>query len=712
LAELCGNGWGRRRKTDGRLLPESQFRTALSRKRTVVAVFFRSKTRKGGPKVAIISASLWRQRYGSDPAVIGRPIRLDGGRYQIVGVMPAGFRFPERSSVWLPLALTPQQLQNFGSHYLRVFARLRPGVTIADASKEMQGLAHQLQREHPKENTDIGAFTVGLRDQLVGNLRLGLFVLCGGVGFVLLIACANLAGLAMARSVARRQELAVRAALGASRARLLLQITLESVLLSVAGGALGILLSAWALPYLSRLVPLALQGWAHPQLNWSLAAFTFFVSLGSAALTGILPALRSSRVDLNIALRENSRSSIGASTWTRKLLVTVEVALTTGLVLGALLLVQTLSALSHVKLGFDPSHVLTMRTNLPLSPESPYKDFSRRVQFYTSVLEKVRGIPGVQSAGYTTFLPLTNAGGTSGFIIEGEGPLPPGRINDANDRVISDQYLQTMGAHLRQGRFFETSDGPDSRPVAIINDAMAREYFPNQNPLGRRFRFDDSGTPWITIVGVVDTMRQMGLEVDGRAEMYFPLSQPAASFGFYSPRDLAVKVQGDPLRFASAVRSAIWSVDRNEPVSDVLPMTELVSDKLTAQDFEVKLLSGFAAIALLLASLGLYALLSYNIAQRTKEIGIRMALGAQSGQILWSFITEGLTLTLAGAGGGFLCALLFEHLLKGLLYGVTATNPVAWSATAAILLVVGAVASVVPARRAARIDPMDALRYE
>ncbi len=674
--------------------------------------FLSAEDREGGAKVAIINNSLWRNRYASDPAIIGKPIRLDGERYEIVGVMPAGFRFPERSSIWVPLALTPHQLQDFGDHYLRVFARLRPGVTVAEASREMANLARQLQREHPKENTDIGAFAVSLRDQLVGKLRLGLLVLCAGVGCVLLIACANLAGLTMARSVARGQELAVRAALGASRSRLLVQIVVESVLLSVAGGALGILVAAWGLPYLQHLVPLGLRGWAHPQLNWTLAAFTFLVSLGSAALTGLLPGLRSSRVDLSRALRENSRSSVGASTFTRQLLVTVEVALTTGLVLSALLLVQTLSALSHVKLGFNPSHVLTLRTNLPLSPESPYQEFSRRFHFYTAVLDKVKAIPGVQSAGYTTFLPLTNAGGTSGFIIEGEGLLPPGRFEDANHRAISDQYLQTMGVRLRQGRFFAASDGPDSRPVAIINEAMARQYFPNENPLGRRFRFSDPGSPWITIVGIVDDVRQMGLEVAGRAEMYFPCSQPAASFGYFTPRDLAVRVQGDPLRFAGEVRAAIWSVDRNEPISDIMPMTQLVSGKIAAQDMEVKLLSGFAIIAMLLASLGLYALLAYNIAQRTKEIGIRMALGAQKGQILWSFMTEGLTLTFAGAFGGFLCALLLQNLLSGLLYGVSAMNPLAWSATAIILLAVGTLASFLPARRAARIEPMEALRYQ
>ncbi len=672
--------------------------------------FLPSEDQAGGTKVAIISASLWHGRYGRSLAIIGQSIRLNGERYQIIGVMPSSFRFPERSEVWLPLAFTSADLQNFGSHYLRVFARLRSGITVQEASTEMAHLAHQLQREHPKQNTDVGAFAVSLRDQLIGNLHLGLLVLCGGVGCILLIACANLAGLAMARSVARKQELAVRAALGANRYRLLQQITVESLLLSIAGGALGIVVATWSLPYLQRLVPLALRGWAHPHLSWSVAAFTFFISLIAALLTGLLPGLRASRVNLNKALRENSRSSLSGSAITRKLLVTAEVALTTGLVLCALLLIQTLSALSHVNLGFDPAHVLTMRTNLPLSPESPYKDFPRRLQFYTAVLEKVNHIQGVRSAGFTTFLPLTNAGGTSGFVIAGQGPLPPGRIADANHRVVSDQYFQTMGVHLRRGRFFDASDGPASRPVAIINEAMAREYFYDQNPLEQKFRFDDSKGSWFTVVGVVDDVHQMGIDLAGRAEMYFPCSQPAASFGFFTPRDLAVRVQGDPLHFVSAVRSAIWTVDRNQPISDIMPMSHLVSDKLTTIDTEVKLLSAFAIIGLLLASLGLYALLAYNVAQRTKEIGIRMALGAQNRRILWYFLSEGLGLTVAGSLLGFLCALWFQHLLKGLLFGITSLNPLAWSATAGILLSVGAVASLLPAKRAARIDPMEALR--
>jgi putative ABC transport system permease protein len=353
-----------------------------------------------------------------------------------------------------------------------------------------------------------------------------------------------------------------------------------------------------------------------------------------------------------------------------------------------------------------------MRTNLPGSAESAYRNFHARAEFYRRVLENVRSIPGVVSAGYTTYLPLTNRGGTIGFRIEGAPEPTPDQDTDANHRVVSAEYLQTMGVRLRAGRYFTQFDRPEQAPVAIINEAMARQFWPGLDPLGHRFQLIRADAPWITVVGVVDDVRQMGLDVAGRAEMYFPCTQPAGAFGFYAPRDLAVRVQGAPLRYSAAVREAIWAVDRNQPVSNIMPMTQLVSDELSAREVEVELLGVFAGLALLLAAIGLYGLLAYTVVQRMREIGVRIALGAQPRQILRATMSEGLRLVLAGLAIGAAGAWALTGAMQKLLYGVKAGDPATFAIAAALLVVVGLLACYVPARRAASIDPIVALRYE
>lgn len=667
--------------------------------------------RPGGAKVVMLSAGFWQRRFGGDPSVIGRMMRLNDEAYQIVGVMPAGFSFPERSDVWLPLALSSQELRNFGAHYLRVVGRLRPGIPRESAKRELEGLMAQIGHEHPNEELSLGVVVKGLREQLVGNLGPLLWVLVAGVGCVLLIACANLSGLLMARGVERRREMAVRTAMGATRGRLIRQTIVESLLLSTSGGAVGVLLAVWTLPLLRDLVPLALSGWTSPQLNWSVAVFSLGVTLLAGLLFGALPAWKTTRIELNTALQTSSRSIAAPGQATRRFLVVGEVALATALVAGAGLFLTTLWRLSHVDLGFASDHLLTLRTNLPQSGASRYRDFHARSSFYTDVLERVQNVPGVISAGYTTFLPLTNGGGTSEFDIEGHPPPPPGQVNDANHRVVSDRYFQAMKMRLESGRYFAASDGPDSRPVAIINQAMANQYWPGENPLEHRFKLEDKGN-WITIVGVVNTIRQRGLELEGRAEMYFPCTQPIASAGYFAPRDLVVRTTGDPIVLASAVREAIRSVDKNQPVSDVMPMDDLIASKLAARDLQLKLLGGFAGISLFLAALGLYGLLDYTVVQRTKEIGIRMALGARKQQVLRAVLGEGLSLVLVGIAGGLAVAVIVQRAVASLLYGVQPVDLLTLSVTGTVLLVTGAAACALPAWRAAGIEPIEALRDE
>ena len=670
--------------------------------------------RPGNNRVVLISHRLWQQRYGANPAMIGREILLDGVAHRVIGVMPRGFAILERSDVWVPMALTPERLAMRSSHYLIVFARLRPGVTRADAQRDMWAIASQLAAEYPKTNRHVGAVVTDLREDLLGNVHLAIWVLAGGVGSVLLISCANLAGLMLARAAGRQREMAIRTALGASRYRMIGQVLAESLLIAFAGGALGMLLASWIVPFLGRLVPTVLAVWAQPRVDGRLLVFTFLASVVSALLFGALPGVKLAFAwdaggSLASVLQRGGRAAIGGYSRFRRFLVAGEVALAVVVCVGAGLMVQTVWRLAHVDLGFRPEGVLTMRTSLP--DTANYRGFPARNNFYQGVLERVQALPGVVSAGYTTFLPLTNRGGTSGFVVEGAPPLPPGELNDANRRVVSTEYLQTIGVRLVAGRWFNPSDDANAQPVAIINQAMARQFWAGTNPLGRRFRLGDNG-PWFTIVGLAGDIRQMGIDVAGRAEMYFPSTQAPASVGYFTPRDLAVRVKGDPLQLAPAVRQAVWSVDRNQPISDVQPLTALVDRDLSAQTTQLWLLGSFALLGLILAAIGLYGLLSHLVLERTRDIGVRMALGARRSQVLLAVMKQGLGLVACGLALGAVGAAWQTSLMRKLLYGVKPTDAGTFGAVAFTLLAVGAIACYLPARRATRIDPMHALRHE
>lgn len=666
--------------------------------------------RSGANQVVLISYGLWQQRYGGSRAVVGRDLLLDGAPHRVIGVMPHGFAFPDSTEIWLPMAFTSAQLAQRSNHWLRVFARLKPGVTLADAQREMSAIAAELATEYPATNSKLGAVVVELQEEMLGkNLRLGLWVLAGGVGCVLLIACSNLAGLLLARAAGRQREMAVRAALGATRLRLVRQGVVESLVIALAGGLAGILFAVWTVPLIAGLVPAALAGWAQPRLDLRLTVFAIVISAAAALLSGSLPALSMSRVDLSAILQQGGRGGIAGSDRLRRSLIVVEVALAVVLSVGAGLMVQTVWRLAHQDLGFRAAGVLTARTALPGTSQTPYATFAARSAFYQAVLERVQALPGVISAGYTTFLPLTNRGGTSGFLVEGAGEPDPSRPNDANRRAISKDYLQTIGARLVAGRYFSTQDGAGSTPVAIINQAMAARYWPGQNALGRRFRFSDQ-SPWVTIVGIAGDIRQMGLDVAGRAEMYFPLTQPIGPQGFFTPRDLALRVQGDPLRYAEALRAAVWAVDRNQPVADVQLLQDLVDRELSTQRIQLWLLGAFAGLALLLASIGLYGLLSHMVTQRTREIGVRMALGARGGQVLAQVMGQGLSVVALGLVAGMTASWWTTRLMQKLLFGVQPTDLATCAGVAAILLLAGAAACYFPAHRATRIEPMEALR--
>ena len=674
--------------------------------------FTTEEDRPGGAPVVLISYGLWQRRFGADAAIIGREIWLNNEKQIVIGVMPRGVTFPERSDIWIPLRLGPRDWAQRDNHYLRVFARLRPGGTLDGAGREMATLAVLSAREHPETNKNLGAVVVGLRDQLVGNLRLTLLVISAGVGCVLLIACANVAGLLLTRGVGRQREVAVRVALGAGRLRLIRQALIECLILTGLGAGAGLLIVVLTLPFLSRLVPGTLSAWSEPRIDLPLLGFLLLLSGCAATLFGTIPGLLFSKPDLSISLRQSARLCGDSDTRARQVLIIAEVALAAVLLVGAGLLTKTLWALSHAPLGFTPENVMTLRTSLPVSSVSPYRDFGTTSEFYRRVLEEVNAIPGVISAGYTTFLPLTNPGGTSPFTVEGAPSPPPGESNDANHRVISPDYFRTIGVKLRAGRFFQATDVPGSLAVAMVNEAMARQYWLRKNPLGRRFQLGRVPGVWFTVIGVVEDVRQIGIDVNGRPEMYFPYTQPEAVQGYLKPRDLAVHVKGDPMAYAKALEAAVWNVDRNQPVADVMPMQELIRDRLMTREVALKLIAAFALLAVLLAALGLYGLLAYVVLQRRREIGLRMALGAEPRQVSAAVLREGLNLVLSGVIIGAAISWAAMRSLNSILYGVAATDLFVTAGATSVLIVVGVVASYLPAYRAAHIDPTTALRDE
>ena len=667
--------------------------------------------RPGAHKVAVISHELWQTRYGSDPQIVNRDIQLDGQKYTVVGVAPAGFQFFESDvRLWVPLALDAEQLGSRGNHYLKVIARMKPGVTLKQAQADISAVMARIAKDHPDEtfNGKVGAFVMPLREQLTGDVRSSLFVLLVAVAFVLLIACANVAGLLLARAVGRRREIALRVALGASRMRVVRQLLTESLLLSAAAGILGTVFAYFSFAFLQKLIPEQMALLTSLSLDTRILAFTLVLSIITGIIFGLVPALQSAKVDLNNALKQSTR--VTSTGRLRSALIVLEVALSIVLLVGAGLLIQTLFRLFNQYDVLKPEQVLTMRTVLP---KEKYKPLPQRIGFYQQVLDRVEHLPGVISAGYSTSLPLVWKGGTSGFYPEGIKDPIPGMAYDANHREVTANYLQTMNIALRQGRYFTDHDDENSMRVAIINETMAREYWPGQNALGRRFKLGDPAddVPWIQIVGIVADVRQMGLDEPVKAEMYFQYQQ-VPEYDFYMPRDLAIRTSGDTSALVGSVRSIVHEVDPDQPVSNVATMSDVLGVEAAPRRTGMIMLVAFAALALLLASLGIYGVLAYFVTQHTNEIGVRMAVGASPLNILGLVVRKGMGLTLVGVAIGLLASFALTRLMSSLLFGVKASDPVTFISVPLVLVVVALVACLIPARRAMKVDPMIALRYE
>ena len=664
----------------------------------------------GAPHVVMLSHGLWLRRFGGDPKIIGKELWLNNAKYTVVGVMPAGFQFPSREEdLWVPAQFTKADLANHGSHYLEVIARLKPGTRLETANANLATIAQELAKEQPETNAKIGAFAVPLREHIAGDVRSAILILLGAVGFVLLITCANVANLLLARATGRRRELALRLTLGASRARVVRQMLTESVLLSTAAGAIGLGLSLLATQFLASLIPAGIAPLNRTGINWLVLAFTMALSMATGILFGIVPALRISRVNLGETIKQGGgRGAVGpGGQRLRDVLVISEVALAIVLLAGAALLIRSFENLYHLDPGFRAEHVLSVRTPLP---EPKYAQQKTRTAFYDQVLEHVSALPGVASAGYTSWVPLTNSGGATSIVIEGHTPPRPGERLIPNVRSISRDYIRAIGMRLIEGRGFEERDGAGTPNVALINQTMARKYWPGEQPLGRRFTFESNRepAPWVTIVGIVGDVHQAGLDVPARAEAYFPYQQQE----FFSPSYLVVRTSGDPMLLAESVRQQIWAVDKEQPVAGVMPLEQLIDESLAPRKMQATLLGGFAGLALLLSALGIYAVLSYAVTQRTQEIGVRMALGAQSRDVLRLVVAQGIRLFLIGAAIGLTAALALAPLLGHWLYGIGANDPASFAGVTIVLAVVTFVACWLPARRATRVDPMVALRYE
>jgi len=618
--------------------------------------------------------------------------------------MPAGFRFPANDTeIWAPVGTRnqPNYFSDRGRHNLMVVGRLAPGVTLQHANQEISAICRSLAQQYPETNRNAGAFVAPMRDHFVGESRALLLVLLGAVGFVLLIACVNIANLLVARAVNRRHEMAIRTAVGAGRRQLVRQLLTEALVLASGGGVCGLGLAYGSLRFLDRFVPAGISGLTALHVDWRVLAFTLAVTLGTGVAFGLLPAFQAMRVDLNEALKLGGghRVAGGGGRRLQQVLVVAEVALAFVLTAGAGLMIQTFVRLRAVDPGFRTQNILTVRTSMPARL---YEDDAKREAFLNEAVRRVDTLPGVVSAGFTNGVPIAFKGWVNGFTLEDHPPLGPDQHSNSNFRLITPGYLATLGIPLRKGRPIEARDRPGAPNVALVNEAFERKFWPGGNALAKRLRFGRE-QPWVTIVGVIADIRQSGLDAAPRAELYLPAAQVPDPTGW-----LAVRTAGDPWQLATAVRRELRAVDRDLPITGISTMQEILDRETFDRRVEMLLLAAFAGLAVALASLGIYGVLAYMVAQRTHEIGIRMALGAQASDVLLSVAGQGMALSGMGIVVGAAAALALTRVLAKLLFGVAATDPVTFGLVAALLLAVALLAAWLPARRATKVDAMRA----
>jgi putative ABC transport system permease protein len=693
----------------------ADFFSVLDRKPLKGRTFLAEEDRPGNDAVVVLSYNLWQKQFGGDPNIVGQTISLDGRSQQVIGVMPAGFQFPDAdTALWKPMAFTGEDLNedNRGSHFLNLIARMKPGVELKQAQADVSAIAGQMQQEHPGHyvaDSGWGATVISLHEETVGDVRLALVVLMVAVAFVLAIACANVANLLLAQAATRQRELVIRSALGAGRWRIIRQLLVESLTLSILGAGLGVLLAQWGVDLLVSLSPESLPRAGEIHLDGSVLGFTFALAVLTGLLFGLVPAWQAARLNLNDSLKESGgKMSEGKNRQRlRNLLVVGEVALALVLFTCAGLMMKSLYRLQQVDPGFDPTNVLTLRISLP---QLKYSEPQKQRAFFDALVKQADSLPEVKSVGLVNYLPLSGSGNQRNISVEGK---PQNPIN-VEFRQSTPDYFRALGLELRSGRLFDESDHENAPYVTVINERCARIFFPDEEPLGKRIKMGGLDSPfrWLTIVGVIKDVKHRGLEKEARPEMYIPYRQPPLSNWNVQSMFLAVRTAGAPQNLIPHLRGVVKGIDPEQPVFSIASMQQLISKSTAPRQFNLLLMGLFAALALVLSAGGVYGVLSYSITQRTAEIGIRRALGAQTADVLKLVIKQGMSYALAGIGVGLIAAFVLTRLIENLLFQVSARDLVTFMTVAVILTGVALVACLVPARRATKVDPMVALRYE
>lgn len=677
--------------------------------------FLPEEDKEGADRVVILSHALWQKRFSSDRGLVGRSIILNNQSYTVVGVMPPNFQFPvgfgylgkvvnEPTDLYVPLAAASNELRR-GNYSFFALGRLKPGVTMEQARADMTTIESRLEKEYPDGNTGIGIKLLSTEEQTVKGIRPALLVLLGAVMFLLLIGCANIANLLLARGASRQKEFAIRSALGASRWRVVRLLLTESVLLSLAGGGLGFLLAVWGSDALMALAPDNIPRMNEIGVDARVFGFTLAVSVLTGIVFGLVPAVHAARSDLNETLKEGLKGSMGSAAGkrTRNVLVAVEVALSLVLLVGAGLMVKSFVRLQRMNLGFNPGQLLAVDVSLS---SSRYPEDRQQVAFFQESLERLRSLPGVRSAAATTGLPLTLDISGSDFRVEGHPDPKPGEEMIVNTRSVSPGYFDTLGIRLIKGREFDDRDKRDAPAAAIINNDLARVYFAGEDAIGKRITFDD-GQSWMSIVGVIEDVKQLGLDSSAKPEVYFPYLQVT------SPEmSLVIRTSSNPLSLAGAVKNQIQAIDKDLPIENAKTMQQLVTESVSGRRFNLLLLNVFAVVALVLAIVGVYGVMSYSVSQRTHEIGIRVAIGAQPRDVFRMVIKQGMVLALIGIACGLVAAFALTRLMTTMLFGVEPTDPTTFVGIAVLLGLVTFAACYIPGRRAAKVNPLEALRYE
>jgi predicted permease len=667
-----------------------------------------------GAQVAVLSDKIWRNIFHGDPQILGKSITLDSKPYAVIGVMPPAFNFPSKTELWMPMTISAAASGDYKQEdtYIRVLGRLKPGISLAEAQVRMNALERQIAAQHPDTDAGNETWVEPLRHVLSGDIRTPLLALFWAVGLVLIIACVNIAGLLLARAARRQVEVSLRVAIGASRLRLLQQFLCESLLLSFLGGAVGVVLALWCTRFLLAIFPNGIANLNIPRveaipMNAPVLWFALGITVATGLLFGVVPAMQLARTNGNEALKESRGSTSSVrSARVRRFLVAAEIALSLVLLAGGGLMIESFRRVYQENLGFRPDPVLAVEVLLP-SSRYPSDQRGKRDNFVSGVTDRLSRLPGAASVAVTNFLPLTGFWGITDFTVEGQAVRPDNKPS-ADNRLVTPGYFSTMGISLLRGRDFNDSDRSESENVAIVNSTLARRYFGGENPVDKILELGDAAHPerW-RIVGEVADVRAFGPEEPAHADLYRPLSQ--VSFPLLS---FVVRTTGDPSKLLKPAESAIWEVDKDQPVFDAMPMQMLAAQSVTLRRTSTILLASFAGLALMVAAVGLYGLIAYSVAQRTHEIGIRMALGARRRDVLGLVVRHGMSLVLVGEIVGLGTALIVTRLVSGLLYEVSPADPWPLAAAVGVMTLIALVASYIPARRAAKIDPMVALRYE